>query len=307
MIPPQLQGALRLPMLTAPMFLVSNPNLVVASCKAAIVGTFPALNQRTSDGYKDWLKEIRSRVGETVPFGVQFPIHRINPRVEKDLAITVDHKVPLLITSMGITREITDAVHGYGGLVFHDAISLRHALKALDANVDGIIAVCDGAGGHAGTYNPFAFLAELRPLMGPDRTLLLGGCIGDGYSMAGAIAAGADLVYVGTRMAATRESSAQEGHKQLIVDSDITDIVYSDKVGGVGGNWLKSTIPQVAIEAEKIDPMEDVKKWRDIWSAGQGVGSIHDTPTVAELVERMAGEFEQAADSLQRASIKSRK
>jgi nitronate monooxygenase len=307
MIPPQLQGALRLPMLAAPMFLVSNPNLVVASCKSGIVGTFPALNQRTSDGYEDWLKEIRTRVDESVPFGVQFPIHRINPRVEKDLAITVDHKVPLLITSMGITREITDAVHSYGGLVFHDAISVRHAQKALDANVDGIIAVCDGAGGHAGTYNPFAFLAEMRPLMGPDRTLLLGGCIGDGYSMAGAIAAGADLVYVGTRIAATRESGAQEGHKQLIVDSDITDIVYSDKVAGVGGNWLKSTIPQVAIETGSIDPMEDMKRWRDIWSAGQGVGSIRDTPTVAELVERMAGEFEQAANSLQRACIESRR
>jgi nitronate monooxygenase len=143
--------------------------------------------------------------------------------------------------------------------------------------------------------------------MGPDRTLLLGGCIGDGYSMAGAIAAGADLVYVGTRIAATRESGAQEGHKQLIVDSDITDIVYSDKVAGVGGNWLKSTIPQVAIETGSIDPMEDMKRWRDIWSAGQGVGSIRDTPTVAELVERMAGEFEQAANSLQRACIESRR
>lgn len=307
MIPPQLQGALRLPMLAAPMFLVSNPELVVASCKAGILGTFPALNQRTSDGYEDWLKEIRRRIGGTVSFGVQFPIHRINPRVEKDLAITVDYKVPLLITSMGITREITDAVHDYGGLVFHDAISVRHARKALDANVDGIIAVCGGAGGHAGTYNPFAFLAELRSFVGPDRTLLLGGCIGDGCSMAGAIAAGADLVYVGTRMAATRESGAQEGHKRLIVDSDITDIVYSDKVAGVGGNWLKSTIPQAAIEAGTIDPMEDVKRWRDIWSAGQGVGSIHDTPTVAELVERMAGEFEQAADRLQRASIKPRR
>ncbi|MDR6861223.1 nitronate monooxygenase [Variovorax guangxiensis] len=307
MIPPQLQRALRLPMLAAPMFLVSNPNFVVASCRAGIVGTFPSLNQRTSEGYEDWLKQIRSRLGGTVSFGVQFPIHRTNPRVEKDLAVTVEHKVPLLITSMGITREITDAVHSYGGLVFHDAISVRHARKALDANVDGIIAVCGGAGGHAGTYNPFAFLAELRPLVGPDRTLLLGGCIGDGYSMAGAIAAGADLVYVGTRMAATLESGAQEAHKKLIVDSDITDIVYSDDVAGVGGNWLKSTIPQTAIEAGTLALMDDVKRWRDIWSAGQGVGSIHDTPTVAELVERMAGEFEQAADILQRPNIKSRR
>lgn len=281
------------------MFLVSNPELVVASCKAGVVGTVPSLNQRTSAGYEEWLQEIRRHLGDgSVPFGVQFPVHRTNTRVEQDLAITIEYKVPLLITSMGISREVTDAVHSYGGLVFHDAISVRHAQKALEANVDGIIAVCGGAGGHAGTYNPFALLGELRPLVGPTRTLLLGGCIGDGYSMAGAISAGADLVYVGTRMVNTQESGAQEANKQLIIDSDITDIVYTDKVDGVGANWLKSTVPEIAVEFGRSDPLGDVKRWRDIWSAGQGVGSIKDTPTTAELIDRMEREFHDATDRL---------
>jgi nitronate monooxygenase len=286
-------------MVAAPMFLVSNPDLVVACCKGGVVGTVPSLNQRTSEGYEEWLKEIRRQLGDdTIPFGVQFPIHKTNTRFEKDLAITIKYKVPLLITSMGINREVTDAIHSYGGLVFHDAISVRHAQKALDANVDGIIAVCGGAGGHAGTYNPFAFLGELRPLIGSRRTLVVGGCIGDGYSMAGAIAAGADLAYVGTRMVNTKESGAQEANKQLIIDSDITDILYSDKVDGVGANWLKATVPETAAEFGNADPLADLKRWRDIWSAGQGVGSIHDTPTTAELIERMEGEFVEATKRL---------
>ena len=281
------------------MFLVSNPDLVVASCQAGVVGTFPSLNQRTTAGYEEWLQEIRRHLGDSaIPFGVQFPIHRTNTRVEKDLAITIKYKVPLLITSMGITREVTDAIHSYGGLVFHDAISVRHAQKALEANVDGIIAVSGGAGGHAGTYNPFALLGELRPLIGPNRTLLVGGCISDGYSMAGAIAAGADMVYVGTRMVNTKESGAQEANKQLIIDSDITDILYSDKVDGFGANWLKATVPDTTVELGKDDPLDDVKRWRDIWSAGQGVGSINDTPTTAELIERIEGEFVDATDRL---------
>ncbi|MBI5275819.1 MAG: nitronate monooxygenase [Burkholderiales bacterium] len=304
MIPSRFQGRLRLPMIAAPMFLVSNPDLVVASCKAGIVGTLPSLNQRTAAGFDDWLKEIRERLGDdAVPYGVQFPVHKTNTRLAEDLATTIRHKVPLLITSLGITREVTDAIHAYGGLVFHDAISVRHARKALEANVDGIIAVCGGAGGHAGTYNPFAFLGELKPLMGPNRTLLVGGCIGDGYSMAGAIAAGADMVYVGTRMLATKESGAMDANKRLVVESDITDVVYSDQVDGVGGNWLKSTIPPptAALGKDDVDTssmLSDLKRWRDIWSAGQGVGSIKDTPTTAELIARMEGEFVAATHRL---------
>jgi nitronate monooxygenase len=305
MIPFRFKGRLCLPMIAAPMFLVSNPDLVVASCKAGVVGTLPSLNQRTSAGFDDWLKDIRDRLGdEFIPFGVQFPVHKTNTRLMEDLTITIRHKVPLLITSLGITREVTDAIHEYGGLVFHDAISVRHAKKALDANVDGIIAVCGGAGGHAGTYNPFAFLGELRPLMGPERTLVLGGCIGDGYSMAGAIAAGADMVYVGTRMLATRESGALDANKRLILESDITDVVYSDEVDGVGANWLKATMPATKAELGKDNPfhasdmLSDMKRWRDIWSAGQGVGSVKDTPTTAELIARMEGEFVAATERL---------
>lgn len=305
MIPAQFQGRLRLPMVASPLFLVSNPDLVVASCEAGIVGTFPSLNQRTPQGYEQWLIEIRRRLGDSnLPFGVQFADHKTNTRLEADLALTIKYKVPLLITSIGITRAVTDAIHSYGGLVFHDAINVRHAQKALEANVDGIIAVCGGAGGHAGTYNPFAFIGELRPLMGPEKTLLVGGCIGDGYSMAAAIAAGADMAYVGTRMVNTKESGAQPQNKQLILDSNITDIVYSDKVDGVGANWLKATVPAEQVEFGKdkefhaSELLADVKRWRDIWSAGQGVGSIRDTPSTAELVGRMEQEFMAATARL---------
>jgi nitronate monooxygenase len=305
MIPAQFQGRLRLPMVASPLFLVSNPDLVVASCKAGVVGTFPSFNQRTAEGYEQWLKDIRRRLGnDGVPFGVQFAVHKTNARLESDMELTIRYKVPLLITSIGVTREATDAIHGYGGLVFHDAINVRHAKKALDANVDGIIAVCGGAGGHAGTYNPFAFLGELRPLIGPDKTLLLGGCISDGHSMAAAIAAGADMAYVGTRMVNTVESSALAANKQMIIDSDITDIVYSDKVDGIGANWLKATMPAATVAVGEDNPFEvsrlldDVKRWRDIWSAGQGVGSIHDTPTTAELIDRLESEFETATARL---------
>lgn len=305
MIPRQFQGHLRLPMVASPLFLVSTPDLVTACCQSGVVGTFPSFNQRTPEGFEQWIKEIRRRLpDESTPFGVQFGIHQTNARLEKDLEITIRHRVPLLITAIGITREVTDAVHAYGGLVFHDAINVRHAKKALDANVDGIIAVTGGSGGHAGTYNPFAFLGELRPLVGPEKTLLLGGCIGDGHSMAAAIAAGADMVYVGTRLVNTRESAATQANKQMIIDSDITDIVYSDKVDGIGANWLKPTMPQAEVAGGGKDPQEmikmlgDMKRWRDIWSAGQGVGSIHDTPTTAELIARMHADFTAASERL---------
>lgn len=305
MIPRQFQG-LRLPMVASPLFLASTPDLVVACCQSGVVGTFPSFNQRTPQGFEQWIKEIRGRLpDENTPFGVQFGIHHTNARLDQDLEITIRHKVPLLITAVGITREVTDAIHAYGGLVFHDAINVRHARKALEANVDGIIAVTNGAGGHAGTYNPFAFLAELRPLVGPDKTLLLSGCIGDGHSMAAAIAAGADMVYVGTRLVNTRESAAAAANKQMIIDSDITDIVYSDKVDGIGANWLKATMPQQEVAGGGKDPrnmiemLGDMKRWRDIWSAGQGVGSIHDTPTTAELIDRMHREFLSATARLQ--------
>lgn len=304
MIPAQFSNRLRLPVIGAPLFLISGPDLVVESCKAGIVGTFPSFNQRTSEGYEQWLKEIRARLSDDcAPFGAQFSIHKTNARLDADLALTVKYQVPLLITSLGVTREVTDAVHSYGGVVFHDAITVRHAKKALEANVDGIIAVCGGAGGHAGTYNPLAFLAELRPLM-KGKTLILSGCIGDGNAVAAAIAAGADMAYIGTRLINTVESTALEATKQMILESDISDIVYTDQVDGIGANWLKKTVPGSGFRVSDLGTfnvsaeLNDPKRWKDIWSAGQGVGSIQDIPKVAALVDRLEAEFLAASARL---------
>lgn len=226
-------------------------------------------------------------------------------RLSEDLALTIKYQVPIVITTLGITPDVTDAIHSYGGLVFHDAINVRHAQRALEMNVDGIIAVSGGAGGHAGTYNPFPFLGELKPLVG-DKTLILSGCVTGGASIAGAVAAGADLAYLGTRFINTRESLASEQMKQLVIDSDITDIVYSAEVDGMGANWLRQTLPDRNMPAgEKKECLDiaslfaELKRWRDILSAGQGVGSIHDTPSVAELIERLSQEFLAAAKRLQ--------
>ena len=300
MIPIQFQCRLRLPVIGAPLFLISGPDLVVESCKAGILGTFPSFNQRGPEGYEQWLKEIRKRLDDKcAPFGTQFSVHKTNARLEADLALTVKYQVPLLITSLGVTREVTDAIHSYGGVVFHDAINVRHAKKALEANVDGIIAVCGGAGGHAGTYNPLAFLAELRPLMN-GKTLVLSGCIGDGNGIAAAISAGADMAYIGTRLINTVESTALQAKKQMILDSDISDVVYTDEVDGIGANWLKKTIPNKEFRVSAKGTFDvsaelgDAKRWKDIWSVGQGVGSIHDIPTTAELVRRLEAEFSTA-------------
>lgn len=306
MLPPQLAVRLRLPMLASPLFLISGPDLVVATSKAGAIGSFPSFNQRTSDGYESWLKEIRARLSpDDAPWAAQFAVHRTNSRLGSDLELTVKYQVPILITALGITREVTDAIHGYGGLVFHDAINMQHARRALEANVDGIIAVCNGAGGHAGTYNPFAFIGELRPLL-DGKTLVLSGCISDGYAIAASIAAGADLAYLGTRLVNTEESLASPHMKQLVIESDITDIVYSAEVDGVGANWLRQTLPKSGnLRAggqvgtmNVTDVLGEPKRWRDILSAGQGVGSVNDTPPVAELIRRFREEYANAAQKI---------
>lgn len=306
MLPTQLAQRLRMPVLASPLFLISGPDLVVETSKAGVIGSFPSFNQRTSVGYEEWLKDIRQRLTpDDAPWAVQFAVHRTNARLAEDMALTVKYQVPILITALGITREVTDAVHAYGGLVFHDAINMQHARRALEMNVDGIIAVCNGAGGHAGVYNPFAFIGELRPILG-DKTLILSGCIGDGSSIAGAIAAGADLAYVGTRLINTVESMASAQMKQLIIESNITDIIYSAEVDGVGANWLRQTLPATgnlraggAVGSMNVsDVLGEPKRWRDILSAGQGVGSIHDIPRVAELIARMEREYRTATDRL---------
>ncbi len=306
MLPKSVTGRLRIPAMAAPMFLISGPDLVVEACRAGMIGSFPALNQRTSAGYEEWLKDIRSRLRrDDAPWAAQFAIHQTNKRLNEDLALTIKYQVPIVITTLGITPDVTAAIHSYGGLVFHDAINVRHAKRALETNVDGIIAVSGGAGGHAGTYNPFAFLGELKPLVG-DKTLILSGCVTDGASIAGAVAAGADLAYLGTRFINTRESLASERMQQLVIDSDITDIVYSAEVDGMGANWLRQTLPERNLLAgenkERLDIASlfaEPKRWRDILSAGQGVGSIHDSPPVAELIERLIREFSASAKRLQ--------
>lgn len=307
-LPPQLEGRLRLPAVAAPMFLVSGPELVVEACRAGILGTFPALNQRTSEGFRDWLGEIEAALAASpgaAPFGVNLIVHRSNRRLEADLAICADHRVPVVITSLGAVPDLVREVHGWGGVVFHDIVSRRHAEKAAEAGVDGLILVCAGAGGHAGTLNPFAFLAEVRRVF--DGTILLAGAISTGRDILAARAMGADLAYLGTRFIATRESRAPEPYKRMLCEAGAGDIVYTPAVSGIPGNFLRQSLEAAGIDPAALRSASDIaaelqrgeiRAWRDIWSAGQGVAAIGDVPTVAELVARLEAEFEAARREL---------
>lgn len=296
-IPEAWQGRLRLPVVSAPMFLISGPDLVVEACNAGVVGSFPALNQRTSDGYRDWLDEIAGRLKpDAAPFGVNLVVHRSNPRLDADLAITVDRRVPLVITSLGLNRDLITAVHAYGGLVFHDVTSLKFAAKAAEAGVDGLIAVTYGAGGHAGLISPFAALHEIRQIF--DGTLLLGGAISTGRQVAAARLMGADMVYMGTRFMATAESMAVELQRQMLLEARAADIVYTPAVSGVPGNFLRASLAAAGRDPDDLTPPDklnfgttDAKAWRDLWAAGQGVGAIDDVPSVSLLVDRLAREY----------------
>jgi len=302
-LPIAFRNRLALPAVAAPLFLVSGPDLVVETCKAGVVGTFPTLNQRTTEGYAAWLDEIEGRLAgspDAAPYGVNLIVHRSNKRVEPDLKATVAHRVPLVITSLGAVAEVVQAVHGYGGLVFHDVINLRHAEKAIEAGVDGLIAVCNGAGGHAGTLNPFAFLTELRKIFGG--TLLLGGSIGHGRQIAAAQLMGADLAYLGTRFVATQESMAPPEYKQMVLDATAKDIVYTAAISGVKANFLRASIAAAGLDPDKLDEgaalnVSDHEKraWKNIWSAGHGVGSIDDVPSAAALCARLIAEYREVA------------
>lgn len=299
---------LSIPAIAAPMFLVSGPDLVVETCRSGLMGTFPALNQRTSEGYTAWLDEIQERLDRIEattgvppsPFGVNLIVHKTNTRLARDVELTVQHRVPVVITSLGAVRDVVDAIHSYGGLVFHDVINLRHAAKAAEAGVDGLIAVCAGAGGHAGLLNPFAFVAEIRQMF--DKTLILSGAITHGRQIAAAELMGADLAYLGTRFINTRESLAPDGYKEMIVASTAKDIVYTNAISGVHGSFLRASI--VAAGADPDNLQSNVKMdmssehesraWRDVWSAGQGVGDIHDVPPAAELCQRLIAEYREA-------------
>lgn len=299
-IPAQLHG-LRLPAVAAPMFLASGPDLVVETCKAGLLGTFPALNQRTTEGFVVWLEEIKSRLSDVphaAPFGVNLIVHRSNPRIEADLRAVVEHKVPVVITSLGAVPDVVNAVHSYGGLVFHDVINRRHAEKAAEAGVDGIIAVCAGAGGHAGTMSPFALIPEIRSFF--SGTIMLSGAMSNGAQIAAARMMGADLAYLGTRFLVTKESMVSEEQKSMTQNSGAGDIIYTDAISGVNANFLRQSIiaagldPQNLVSHGPMDMASEAKAWKNVWSAGQGVASIHDTPSVAELCERLVAEYEAA-------------
>lgn len=293
------------------MFLVSGPELVIAACRAGVIGTFPALNQRSNEGLVEWLETIESSLaGESHPgFGVNLIVHGSNARLQEDLATCVQHRVPLVITSLGAVKDVVDAVHSYGGLVFHDVINRRHAEKAAEAGVDGLICVAAGAGGHAGTLSPFAFLNEVRSFF--DGTVILSGALSSGRDIAAARMAGADFAYLGTRFICTQESMAADPYKQSIADarSAAKDITYTDAVSGVNANFLTASINDARERGElgegsdgsqpELNAIEsEAKAWRDIWSAGHGASGITDSPSVAVLVDDLEREFNASIDQL---------
>ena len=309
-LPASLEQRLRLPLVAAPMFLISNPQLVLACCANGVVGSFPALNQRDSAGFKDWLEQIEAGLAQLqapAPYAVNLIVHQSNPRLQADLALCVEHRVPIVITSLGAVKEVVDAVHRYGGLVFHDVTTRRHAEKAAEAGVDGLIAVAAGAGGHAGTWSPFALVAEIRQFY--DKTILLAGCLNHGNQLLAAQMLGADLGYMGTRFIATRESQAQEAYKQMILGAGAADIVHTPAVSGIPASFLRQSLEQAGYdlgtlksnhETGKLKPLDDeAKAWKTVWSAGQGVGEIHDLPGVAELIERLRDDYQAALDRSQ--------
>jgi len=306
---------LSLPVIAAPMFLISGPQLVIACCKNGIVGTFPALNQRTSEGFEEWLIEIKTALSafeketgkKAAPFGVNIIVHHSNPRVEADLALCVKHKVPLIITSLGAVSELVETVHNYGGLVFHDVIKKRHAEKAAEAGVDGLILVAAGAGGHAGIINPMPLVSEIKKFF--KKNILLAGCISSGRDIASAMQMGADLAYMGTRFINTEESKAPKAYRDMIVDCDANDIVYTAAVSGVSANFLAPSLNAMGItkdmlaRKEKVDfgkelttHKDEAKAWATIWSAGQGVTTISNSPSVSDLVFDLKTEFKNVIE-----------
>lgn len=304
---------LSLPAIAAPMFLISGPQLVIECCKNGIVGTFPALNQRTSEGFEQWIIQIKNALSDfesetgtkAAPFGVNLIVHHSNPRLKADLALCVKHQVPLIITSLGAVSELVETVHSYGGLVFHDVIKKRHAEKAAQAGVDGLILVSAGAGGHAGTLNPMPFVSEIKKIF--NKTILLSGCISTGRDIASAMQMGADLAYMGTRFINTTESKAPEAYREMIIEAGASDIVYTAAISGVAANFLGPSLQAMGITEEmlsrkkKIDFGEELtvqedeaKAWSTIWSAGQGVAAIHDSPSVHDLILELKSEFKSA-------------
>jgi nitronate monooxygenase len=313
-LPSILRGRLRIPVVGAPMFIVSQPELVIAQCTSGIVGSFPALNARPPELLDTWLTQIRDALAAwdaahperpSAPFAVNQIVHKSNDRLMRDLELCVKHKVPIVITSLGAREDVNQAVHSYGGIVLHDIIHVVHAKKAIERGADGLIAVCAGAGGHAGALSPFALVHEIRTWW--DGPLLLSGAIANGRSVLAAQALGADLAYIGSAFIATQEACASEGYKAAIVDATAADIVYTNLFTGVLGNYLKSSIINAGLDPDNLptsDPSKMnfgsglTKAWRDIWGCGQGIGAISAVTPVAALVDRLVAEYAAARTEL---------
>jgi nitronate monooxygenase len=310
-LPPILSERLRLPVVASPMFIISNPDLVIAQCKAGVVGSFPALNARPKEQLDDWLAEIRETLDAhdrahpdrpSAPFAVNQIVHRSNDRLDHDLELCVRHRVPIVITSLGARPELNDAVHSYGGIVLHDIIDNRFAHKAIEKGADGLIAVAAGAGGHAGTLSAFALVQEIREWF--DGPLLLSGAIAHGASVLAAQAMGADLAYVGSAFIATREARASDAYKQAIVEGGAQDIIYTNLFTGVHGNYLRASVVNAGLDPDNL-PQSDpsamnfgsdrpVKAWKDIWGSGQGIGAVKAVVSAGELVDRLEREYQDA-------------
>jgi len=316
-LPESIRANLRLPEIGAPMFIVSGPELVIAQCKAGIIGSFPALNARPQSALDEWLTRIKAELSAekeqhpdkpVAPYAVNQIVHQSNSRLQQDMEVCVKHQVPIVITSLRPPAAVVEAVHSYGGLVYHDVISVRHAKKAIEQGADGIIAVCAGAGGHAGNLSPFALVKEIREIY--DGTVILSGSMSKGGDVLAAQAMGADLAYLGTRFIATAEANAVPEYKNMIVESNSADIVYSSLFTGVHGSYLRGSIENAGLDPDDLPEGDknsmdfgsagksDAKAWRDIWGAGQGVGSIDEVQPVAELVDDLERQYLEAQQRL---------
>jgi len=312
-LPKVLEGRLRIPVVGSPLFIISNPALVIAQCKAGVVGSFPTLNARPIEQLDDWFSEI----GETLtsyaaanpdkpvaPYAANLIVHKSNDRLDEDVALCVKHKVPIVITSLGARPEVNDAIHSYGGIVLHDIINNKYAHKAVEKGADGLIAVAAGAGGHAGTLSPFAIVQEIREWF--DGPLLLSGSIGTGDAVLAALAMGADLAYIGSAFIATTEARADERYKEMIVESDGEDIVYTNLFTGVHGNYLAPSVVAAGMDPNNLpesDPSAmnfgsggntKAKAWKDIWGSGQGIGAVHKIQSAGGYVDQLAQQYEAA-------------
>jgi len=312
-LPPVLQNRLSVPVIGSPLFIISNPDLVIAQCKAGIVGSFPALNARPAEVLDQWLQKITEELdaynqanpdNPAAPFAVNQIVHKSNDRLEHDVEMCVKYKVPIVITSLGAREDVNEAIHSYGGIVIHDIINNFFAKKAIQKGADGVIAVAAGAGGHAGTLSPFALIQEIREWF--DGLVLLGGSIATGDAVLAAQAMGADFAYMGSTFIATKEANAMEGYKQCLVDSNADDIVYTNLFTGVHGNYLKPSIINAGMDPDNLpesDPSKmnfgsggssKSKAWKDIWGCGQGIGAIKEIGTAGEVVEKLKREYEAA-------------